>query len=124
MLGMDGYFDALDYPVGHGDGHLAVSSKDPNAYALRVMGSSMTPRIKNGEFVLVEPNLPYASGDDVLIRTKNGRAMIKEFIYLCDGQYRFDSYGPGHDPIYINESEVEKVHFVGGIFKSYRYSPE
>lgn len=124
MLGMDGYFDAMDYPVGHGDGFLNIHSNDPDAYALRVVGSSMTPRIKSGEFVLIEPNLPYLNGDDVLVKTASGRSMIKEFVYLRDGQYRFDSYGADHDPIYLDADEVVQIHFVGGIFKSYRYSPE
>lgn len=124
MLGSDGYFDAMDYPVGHGDGFLNISSSDPDAYGLRVVGNSMTPRIKSGEFVLIEPGMKYMNGDDVLVKTSNGRAMIKEFVYLRDGQYRFDSYGPGHDPIYLDISEVVTIHFVGGIFKSYRYSPE
>jgi len=124
MLGMDGYFEALDYPVGHGDGYLAVPSRDPNAYALRVVGNSMTPRIKNGEFVLIEPGQTFANGDDVLVRTRDGRSMIKEFVYLRDGQYRFDSYGNGYEPIYLDEGQVEQIHFVGGIFKSYRFSPE
>jgi phage repressor protein C with HTH and peptisase S24 domain len=124
MLGMDGFFEALDYPAGGGDGHLNVSSKDPHAYALRVVGNSMTPRIKNNEFVLVEPNHPYVNGDDVLVRTADGRAMIKEFVYLRDGQYRFDSYGNGFEPVYLAESEVALIHFVGGIFKSYRFTPE
>lgn len=124
MLGMDGYFEALDYPTGHGDGFLAVPSRDPNAYALRVVGNSMTPRIKNGEFVLIEPNQPYANGDDVLVKTRDGRAMIKEFVYLRDGQYRFDSYGNGYEPIYLAEDLVDKIHFVGGIFKSYRFTPD
>jgi hypothetical protein len=37
-------------------------SRDPNAYALRVKGDSMRPRIKPGEFVLVEPNTPPQPG--------------------------------------------------------------
>lgn len=124
MLGKDGYFDGLDYPVGHGDGYLAVPSSDPNAYALRVVGNSMLPRIKSGEYVLIEPAQTYTNGDDVLVRTRDGRAMIKEFVYLRDGQYRFDSYSADHDPVYLDEAEVASIHFVGGIFKSYRYSPD
>lgn len=124
QLGPDGYFDAMDYPVGHGDGYLNISSQDKNAYALRVVGNSMTPRIRNNEFVLIEPNTSYVTGDEVLVKTTKGKAMIKEFIYLRDGQYRLDSVNQGYEPIFIPADQVDKVHFVAGIFKSIRHTPD
>ncbi len=124
MLGTDGYFEEMDYPTGSGDGRLLISSTDPNAYGLRVVGTSMAPRIKNGEYVLVEPNHRYMSGDEVLVKTIDGKAMIKEYMYCRDGLYRFDSVNPGNEPIYLPEDQVEKVHYVGGILKSSRFSPD
>lgn len=121
MLGAEGYFEAMDYPEGHGDGYLDISSDDANAYGLKVVGSSMHPRIKNGEFVLIEPNHPYQSGDEVLVKTKDGRAMVKEFIYHRDGQYRFDSISDGYPPIFLDETAVEKIHYVAAILKSSKY---
>tara|TARA_R110000764_G_scaffold2641_4_gene11460 strand:- start:11237 stop:11893 length:657 start_codon:yes stop_codon:yes gene_type:complete len=120
-LGADGFFEAMDYPPGHGDGVLLINSDDPNAYGLRVAGDSMHPRIKNGEFVLIEPNKPYCTGDEVMVRTSSGRSMIKEFIYHRDGMYRFDSVNQDHAPIHLHESDVEKIHLVGGILKSSRF---
>lgn len=121
QLGVDGYFEALDFPAGHGDGYLNIHSDDPKAYGLKVTGDSMHPRIKNGEYVLVEPSKSYFSGDEVMVRTGNGRTMIKEFIYLRDGMYRFDSVNAEHAPIHIAESEIEHIHLVGGILKSSRF---
>ncbi|WP_110969271.1 XRE family transcriptional regulator [Pseudomonas huaxiensis] len=121
QLGTNGYFEALDFPSGHGDGYLNIHSDDPDAYGLKVTGDSMHPRIKNGEYVLVEPSKRYFSGDEVLVRTANGRTMIKEFIYFRDGTYRFDSVNTDHAPIHVNENEVEHIHLVGGILKSSRF---
>ncbi|KPA91045.1 putative transcriptional regulator [Pseudomonas asplenii] len=121
MLGTDGYFDALDYPDGHGDGYIDIVSSDPYAYGLKVVGNSMHPRIKNGEFVLIEPSHPYRTGDEVLIKTTDGRAMVKEFIYLRDGQYRLDSISDGYPPIFIDEHSVEKIHYVAAILKPSKY---
>lgn len=121
MLGAEGFFDAMDYPAGHGDGYIDITSDDPNAYGLKVVGSSMHPRIKNGEFVLIEPNHPYQSGDEVLVKTKDGRAMVKEFIYRRDGQFRFDSISDGYPPIFLDEQSVEKIHYVSAILKSSKY---
>ncbi|HHO8155178.1 TPA: helix-turn-helix transcriptional regulator [Pseudomonas aeruginosa] len=121
MLGTNGYFDAMEFPTGHGDGYLDVRSDDENAYALRVVGNSMHPRIKSGELVLIEPNHPFLNGDEVLVKTRDGKCMIKEFIYLRDGQYRFDSVNSEYPPVFLDESEVEKIHYVAGIIKSSKY---
>lgn len=121
QLGNEGFFEALDFPPGHGDGYLNIHSDDPDAYGLRVTGDSMLPRIKNGEFVLIEPNKSFCSGDEVMVRTVAGRTMIKEFIYLRDGMYRLDSVNAEHAPIHIAESDVMDIHLVGGILKSSRF---
>ncbi|MBT9299779.1 XRE family transcriptional regulator [Pseudomonas sp. TAE6080] len=121
QLGNEGFFEALDFPPGHGDGYLNIHSDDPDAYGLKVTGDSMLPRIKNGEFVLIEPNKSFCSGDEVMVRTSSGRTMIKEFIYLRDGMYRLDSVNAEHDPIHIAEQDVLEIHLVGGILKSSRF---
>lgn len=123
-LGIDGYFEALDFPVGHGDGYLHIYSDDPNAYGLRVIGDSMHPRIKSGEYVLIEPNKMFVTGDEVMVQTQDGRSMIKEFIYLREGVYRFDSVNQDHSPLHLDQNEVNKVHLVGGILKSSRFVHE
>ena len=119
-----GYFEEIDFPVGHGDGYLRIHSDDPNAYGLRVSGDSMHPRIKNGEYVLIEPNKAFHAGDEVMVRTLDGQAMIKEYIYLRDGMYRFDSVNQNHPPIHIHQDNVTKIHLVGGILKSSRFTEE
>lgn len=121
QLGDNGYFEALDFPAGHGDGYLNIHSDDPDAYGLKVTGDSMHPRIKNGEYVLIEPNKGYCSGDEVMVRTAAGRTMIKEFIYQRDGMYRLDSINAEHPPIHLAEQDVLDVHLVGGILKSSRF---
>ena len=123
MLGPNGFFDAMDYPSGHGDGYLEIPSDDESAYALRVVGSSMHPRIKNGEYVLIEPNHQYLPGDEVLVRTRDGRAMVKEFIYAREGQHRFDSISDGYPPVFLDDEEVVAVHYVAGILKPSKYNP-
>lgn len=121
QLGVDGFFEALDYPVGHGDGYIQLFSDDPNAYALKVVGDSMQPRIRSGEYVLIEPNKPFMSGDEVLVKTHCGRAMIKQLMYRRDGEVRLLSVNDAHPPITLLETEIEKIHFVGAIVKASRF---
>jgi phage repressor protein C with HTH and peptisase S24 domain len=57
----------------------------PNAYAVRVYGTSMEPRYKAGETVWLNPQAPVRSGDDVVVQLRpevDGDEMasyIKEF---------------------------------------------
>lgn len=103
------------------NGRLKFHSDDPNAFALKVQGDSMFPRINSGEFVVIEPNIIPRSGDEVLVRTKDGRNMIKKLEFHRDYVYRFTSVNQDHPPITIDENMVDKVMFVSAIVKSIRY---
>jgi hypothetical protein len=58
---------------------------DPDAFALIVLGSSMSPRFRPGSRIAVSPRSPVAIGDDVLVRLHPGRdgaeeALIKQLV--------------------------------------------
>lgn len=123
QLGPGGYFEPLNYPVEEGDGHLLIESRDVDAYGLKVVGSSMMPRIKHHEYVVIEPNHSFVAGDEVLVCTTDGQCMIKVFLWLRDGQYRFDSINDDFEPLYVLEENVAHVHYVGAIVKPSRHMP-
>lgn len=118
QLGENGFFD--DEPAGTA-GFLRIHSDDASAYALRVVGDSMAPRIKHGEFVLVEPGRPLVPFEECLVQTADGRKMIKVFAQLHQGFYRFDSVNDDHRPIHLAAAEVVAVHYVAGILKHSRF---
>lgn len=93
------------------------ASRDRNAYALRCVGDSMSPRIKHGEFVIVEPNHTIVAGDEVLVRTEDGRSMIKVFLYERDDRLHLDSINNGYGQMAIDKSQIIKFHYVAGIAK-------
>ena len=124
QLGDNGHYAELEYPAGHGDGYLAYPTRDPNAYAVRVRGDSMRPRIKPGEFVVCEPSVQPMPGDEVLVRAKDGRVMVKVFDFRRDGMVQLSSVNEGHPRITIEETEVERIHYVAAIVKRSLFSPE
>lgn len=121
QLGDEGYHLEYQYPVGQGDGFVAYPSRDTNAYALRVKGDSMRPRIKPGEFVLVEPNTPPQPGEEVLVRTRDGRVMVKVLDFVRGGVIQLSSINENHRPITLEEADVELLHSVAAIVKPSRY---
>lgn len=124
QLGDNGHFCDLEYPVGHGDGYLQFFSSDPNAYGLRCVGDSMEPRIKDGEFVVVEPNHPVTNGDEVLVKSRDGRVMIKILGYTRDGYTHLLSVNQSHKTIKIQANEIDKLDFVAAIVKASAWRPD
>ena len=120
QLGMNGFFEEMGYPPGGGDGYLHTYSSDPDAYALRVVGSSMEPRIRSGEFVVVEPHGCYVSGDEVMVKTVDGQSMIKVFMYHRDGEVRLLSVNDAHQPVTLQEESITHIHPVAAIVKASR----
>ena len=118
QLGDNGNFCELEYPVGHGDGFIAWPSNDENAYCLRCVGESMKPRIRHGEFVVIEPNHEYIPGDEVLVQALDGRVMVKQLAYIREGMIHLDSVNELHPRISLLMSQVSKIQYVAGIAKA------
>lgn len=118
QLGDDGHFVELQYPVGHGEGYIDFPTRDPNAYAVQCRGHSMRPRIKDREYVIIEPNHSISPGDEVLVKDKSGRVMVKEWLFTRDEQVHLASVNEAHGRIVIPIADIEVMHFMAGIAKS------
>ncbi|MCA7086078.1 hypothetical protein K7G19_21030 [Cupriavidus sp. DB3] len=124
QLGDNGHFCEIEYPVGDGDGFLYFPTSDPDAYGLRCNGDSMRPRVKHGEFVVVEPNRTVTNGDEVLVRSVDGRVMVKELAYIRDGVANLASVNERHGMLRIPLEQIERMHYVAGIVKSSAWRPD
>lgn len=123
QLGDNHYWSELEYPPGHGDGYINMPVKDEHAYALRCKGDSMQPRIKHGEYVIVEPTQAPIPGDDVLLKHVDGRVMVKRFLYIRDGVIYLMSVNDAHPPQSFPLSEVDKFHRITAIVSSAFFVP-
>jgi phage repressor protein C with HTH and peptisase S24 domain len=111
----DGYFDDASYPPGAGEGYLTWPTRDANAYALRVRGDSMQPRIRPGEVILVEPGTNISPGSDVVVRCKDGRKMVKQLLFQRGQEVTLGSINIAHRQVTIDVSEIESMHYVSAI---------
>ncbi|EIF30937.1 putative transcriptional regulator [Burkholderia sp. Ch1-1] len=124
QLGDNGFWAEVEYPVGHGEGYLDFPSRDRDAYGIRCVGDSMLPRIKDGEFVVIEPNHPVENGDEVLVKAKDGRVMIKILLYQRAGRTHLMSVNTEHAPLAIETEKIERLHYVAAIVKSSMWKHE
>jgi phage repressor protein C with HTH and peptisase S24 domain len=84
----------------------------------------MRPRIKPGEFVVIEPNHVIVPGDEVMVKTRDGRSMVKVLGFRRGGTLELLSINEDHRPITLDENEVDRVHYVAGIIKASLYYKE
>ena len=50
---------------------------DPTAYCLEITGHSMLPVYREGDIVIVSPKAAMSNGDRVLVKTNDGKVVVK-----------------------------------------------
>lgn len=121
QLGDNGHFVELELPTGVGDGYIDLPSDDQNAYALLCVGDSMAPRIKHGEYVVIEPGREVQNGDEVLVKAADGRVMVKQYLYRRENRVHLHSVNEAHPALAIPTDEIVAMHYVAAIVKRARW---
>src|SRR5437899_723322 len=78
-------FTDLNYPKGVADEYVACPDlNDPQAFAARVHGDSMTPKYREGDIVIFSPAATPKSGDDCFVRFGDGHTTFKRAFFESD----------------------------------------
>ena len=90
------------------DSYVTVDDiKDPGAFALKVKGHSMAPRIEDGDVVIVSPQGEARSGDICVVRV-NGEDTLKKVKF--EGNYiHLIPLNPDFEPVTVKKREVNFV---------------
>jgi len=97
-------------------------ARDPEAYALTIVGTSMWPRFRAGSRVAVSPRSPVAIGDDVLVRLRGPenaahigteRALIMHLVRRSGACFELRQFNPDRT-IRIDAAEVEAILKIAG----------
>jgi SOS-response transcriptional repressor LexA len=54
----------------------------PRGFALRVRGPSMEPRFQDGDFIVVDPDVPWEEGNFVVLGNGNDEATFKQIVQV------------------------------------------
>ncbi len=122
-MGDDGYYDEISAIPGAGDGHIDIQTDDPNAYGLRVRGDSMMPAIRDGWYVLVEPNGCPNVGEYVLLKLHTGQRMVKELLYERDDSIGIMSVN-GDLRRTIYRDELDSMQAVAAVVSPSKWKPD
>jgi phage repressor protein C with HTH and peptisase S24 domain len=75
----DESFDDAGFPVGKAWDEMAFSGlEDENAYAISISGNALEPAYRDGTILVVSPNAPIHRGDRVVVKTKDGKIMVRD----------------------------------------------
>ena len=96
---------------------LTHGSHHGGVFLLRVEGDSMVDAgIRDGDYIVVDQELGYVSGDIVVVRTAEETATVKR-IYPEGEMVRLQPENELYEPIYLKASEVEVVGRVTGLMR-------
>jgi phage repressor protein C with HTH and peptisase S24 domain len=107
-MGMDGFFVDMGYEGNGGDGYIPTHTAGPNAYAVKGTGDSMFPAIRNGWYVVCDPDAEPVPMEFVQVCLKDGRCTIKEFIGIQNDVLSLIAVNGG-ERLTFNMDEVESV---------------
>lgn len=78
-------FTDLNYPKGIADDYVACPDvSDPDAFAARVHGDSMTPKYREGDIVIFSPSAGPRNGDDCFVRFEDATTTFKRVFFESD----------------------------------------
>ena len=96
------------------DTYIQYISKDMSAYAIQCTSDGMSPRIKQGEYIVIEPNHEVTNGDEVLVKNKQGHVMVKQYAYKRDRKYFLSSINENSAPFAVTEDKIDTLLFIAG----------
>ncbi len=107
QAGVGGFFDDGGFPVGAGWDEVNFPSiEDDHTYALEVSGDSMLPLYRDGDVIIVSPNVAIRRGDRVVVKTTDGEVMAKELKRRTTKSIELRSMNPEHDDRIIPQEKL------------------
>ena len=83
--------------------YIYVPNAPKNAYAVKVRGNSMSPTIKDGDYVIFVPNAEIKNGDIVIVRNEWNEVILKRYrtkngeVYLTSDNPEYPVIKPNSD---------------------------
>lgn len=118
-MGPDGFYEQVDEIMGSVENH----STDPDAYALKLRGDSNYPTLRDGWYVVVKPNAQPIAGEFVVVKLKDGRKMVKEFLFIREDSITIMSVN-GQIRHTFQLTDVEAIHPVGSYLPPSEWHPD
>lgn len=111
----DGDLTIEPCPPGEDGWNVYAFCSDNMAYALRMRGDGMRPRIKHAEYIVLETGETPQPGDDVLVTRRDGGRLIRELLWTRDGELHLGSINHHSPPITLLSDDIDSAHRIATI---------
>ena len=122
-MGMDGFFSDMGYEGNGGDGYIPTHSAGDRSYGIKGTGDSMYPAIRNGWYVVCDPDADLTPTEFVQVCLKDGRCTIKEFIGIHNNVLNLLAVNGG-ERITFDMDEVESITAITDIIPPSQHKQE
>jgi len=110
QTGASGYFDDAGYPVGGSWDEIRFPGlADAHAYALEITGDSMEPAYRDGDIVIISPEVNTRRGDRVIVKTTDGEIMAKQLLRSSAIKIDLTSFNPEHEDRSILVKDIDWI---------------
>lgn len=122
-MGMDGFFTDMGYDGNGGDGYLPTLSAGNKSYGIKGTGDSMYPAIRNGWYVVCDPDAELTPTEFVQVCLKDGRCTIKELIGINNNVLNLLAVNGG-ERITFDMDDVESITAITDIIPPSQHKQE
>jgi SOS-response transcriptional repressor LexA len=112
------------FPRGGADEYiLANSSYSPHTFALRIVGNSMEPEFREGDVVVIDPDVSPDPGNYVVARNHEESATFKKYRPrgIVDGREVFELV-PLNEDYAVMRSDQQPIQIIGTMVEHTRFS--
>ncbi len=108
QAGVGGFFDDGGFPVGQGWEEIEFpQGEHDQIFALEVSGDSMLPLYRDGDILIVAPNVGVRKGDRVVVKTLEGEVMAKILHRKTANTIELHSLNPNHEDRTLKIDQLE-----------------
>ena len=86
------------------------------AYAVEFWDTSMEPVLKHGHLGWVHPLKSIKPGDDVVVQTKDGQAIVKTLVRRTESHVILRQYNPAKD-FKLEREKIKAIHLIVGTLR-------
>ncbi|MFB0524895.1 MAG: S24 family peptidase [Phycisphaerae bacterium] len=105
-------FNDLNYPAGVADDYVSyMDVHDPNAFAMRVVGDSMEPNIREADIVIFSPAAEVHNGGDCFIRfAQPHETTFKRVFFESDNKIRLQPRNGKYSPTIVDGPRINGLY--------------
>lgn len=101
------------------ESYINLAMPRPNYYALTIIGTDYSPRMYEGEAILVDPDLKPLPGDEVVVKkVRAKKAVLFELVKTRGKNFTFNKLTEKKDRLVIPKDQIKFIHSITAVVRT------